>query len=110
MRLPIDITRLSFICAGEPEPVVDFESRRPKTDENGQPLYQVALVAMTDGVAEVITVKVPGAPQGLVKGAPVRLSGLTALAWAMRDRNGVAYRVDKLEPATPARQEAKAGS
>ena len=100
MRLPIDTTQLSFICAGPAEPVLDYESRRPKTDENGTPLFQVALVAMCDGVAEVIAVKVPGQPAGIAQGAPVRLRGLTALPWAMGDRSGVAYRASGLDPTT----------
>lgn len=110
MRLPIDTTNLAFICAGQPEPVVDFDTRRPKTDENGQPLFQVPLVAMTDGIAEVLAVKVAGAPAGLVQGGPVRISGLTALPWAMGDRSGIAYRAARLEPTNPTRTETKAGS
>ena len=38
MRLPIDTSAISFLCALLPEPVVDFETRRPKADENGEPL------------------------------------------------------------------------
>jgi len=110
MRLPIDTSNLAFICAGQPEAVVDFDTRRPKTDERGTPLYQVALVAMADGVAEVIAVKVAGEPRGLTQGGPVRITGLSALPWAMGDRSGIAYRAAALEPATPARTEAKAGS
>jgi len=104
MRLPIDTNLVSFICAGNPEPVVDFETRRPKTDEAGNPLYQVPLVAMSDGAAEVIAVKVPGEPKGVSQGAQVRLSGLVALPWAMGDRSGVAYRASKVEPVAPTRQ------
>ena len=103
MRLPIDTNLVSFICAGAPEAVVDFESRRPKTDETGTPLYQVALVAMSDGVAEVIAVKVPGEPKGISQGAQVRPTGLIALPWAMGDRSGVAYRATRIEPVAPAR-------
>jgi hypothetical protein len=110
MKLPIDTEALAFICAGQPEACVDFETRRPKTDEAGVALYQVPLVAMADGVAEVIAVKVPGEPRGLVQGGPVRISGLTALAWSMGDRSGIAYRATRLEAATPTRSEAKAGS
>lgn len=36
MKLPVDTSSMSFICATSPSSVVDFESRRPKTDENGQ--------------------------------------------------------------------------
>jgi hypothetical protein len=103
MRLPVDTNLLSFICAGTAEPVVDYESRRPKTDENGTPLFQVALVAMSDGVAEVIAVKVPGEPKGVTQGAQVRLAGLVAVPWAMGDRSGIAYRATHIEANPPAR-------
>jgi hypothetical protein len=103
MRLPIDTNLVSFICAGNPEPVVDFESRRPKTDESGTPLFHVALVAMSDGVAEVIAVKVPGEPKGITQGAQVRPAGLVAVPWAMGDRSGIAYRASRIEPVTPTR-------
>jgi hypothetical protein len=49
MKLPVDTSSMSFICAPSPSPVVDFESRRPKTDENGQPLYVVQLVVLSEG-------------------------------------------------------------
>jgi hypothetical protein len=107
MRLPIDTTNLGFICAGNPEAVVDFDTRRPKTDETGTPLFAVPLVAMADGTAEVISVKVAGEPKGVATGAPVRLAGLVALPWSMGDRSGVAYRATRIEPT---RTETKAGS
>lgn len=107
MRLPIDTTSLAFICAGQPEAVVEFETRRPKTDESGVPLYQVPLVAMADGDAEVIAVKVAGEPTGLVQGAPVRITGLSALPWTMGDRSGISYRASRLQPGT-SRPETKA--
>ena len=37
MKLPIDTSDIAFLCALAPEPVVDFETRRPKADENGEP-------------------------------------------------------------------------
>jgi hypothetical protein len=101
MRLPIDTNSLAFICAGDAQPVVDYDTRRPKTDDNGVPLYQVALVAMTDGTAEVLNVKVPGQPTGLAAGAPVRLVEMVAIPWAMGERSGVAYRAARIEPANP---------
>jgi hypothetical protein len=107
MRLPIDTTGVSFICAGEAEPVVDYESGRPKIDRSGQPLYSVSLVAMAEGVAEVITVKVPGEPKGVSRGATVRLVGLTANPWTIRDRSGIAYRAERVEVA---KADARSGS
>ena len=46
MKLPIDTSAIAFLCAMPPEPVVDFETRRPKADENGEPLYVLQLLVM----------------------------------------------------------------
>ena len=103
MKLPVDTSAIAFLCAVEAEPVVDFETRRPKADENGEPLYVVQLIAMTDGAAEIIAVKVPGLPSaGIRQGHPVKVSGLVAQPWTMNDRAGVAFRAARIEPAVPA--------
>jgi hypothetical protein len=99
MRLPIDTTGVSFLCAGEAEPVLDYESGRPKVDRSGQPLYQLSLVGMADGVAEVIAVKVPGEPKGISRGTAVRPVGLSANPWTIGDRSGIAYRAERIEVA-----------
>jgi hypothetical protein len=102
MKLPVDTSAIAFLCAVEAEPVVDFETRRPKADENGEPLYVVQLIAMTDGAAEIIAVKVPGMPsQAIRQGHPVKVSGLVAQPWTMNDRSGVAFRAARVEPAVP---------
>ena len=84
--------------------MVDFETRRPKADENGEPLYMVQLIAMTDGAAEIIAVKVPGMPSGMRQGHPVKVHGLVAQPWSMNDRAGVAFRAARIEPAVPQAQ------
>jgi hypothetical protein len=105
VRLPIDTSAIAFLCALAPEPLVDFETRRPKADENGEPLYVVQLIAMTDGAAEIIAVKVPGLPSaGIRQGHPVKVSGLVAQPWTMQDRSGVAFRAARIEPAVPQAQ------
>jgi hypothetical protein len=101
MKLPVDTSAIAFLCAMPAEPVVDFETRRPKADENGEPLYVVQLIAMTDGAAEIIAVKVPGLPSGLRQGHPVKVSGPVAQPWTMADRSGVAFRAARIEPAVP---------
>ncbi len=108
MQLPIDTSELSFICAGPAKAVVDFQTKRPKTDGTGTALYAVPLVAMTDGNAEVIAVKVPGEPKGLTQGAAVRLTGLVAVPYTIGENSGVAYRAARIDNA--ARPEAKVGS
>jgi hypothetical protein len=101
MKLPVDTSAIAFLCAVEAEPVVDFETKRPRADENGEPLYMVQLIAMTDGAAEILAVKVPGMPSGLRQGHPVKVTGLVAQPWTMADRSGVAFRAAKVEPAVP---------
>ena len=99
MKLPVDTSAIAFLCAVEAEPVVDFETKRPRADENGEPLYVVQLIAMTDGAAEIIAVKVPGQPStGIRQGHPVRVHGLVAQPWTMQDRSGVAFRAARIEP------------
>ena len=102
MRLPIDTSAISFLCALAPEPVLDFETKRPRADENGEPLYVIQLLVMGEDSADLIAVKVPGVPsQAIRQGAPVKVVGLVAQPWTMNDRSGVAFRAARIEPAVP---------
>jgi len=58
VKLPVDTSAIAFLCAIAPEPVVDFETKRPRADENGEPLYVVQLLAMGEDSADLIPVKV----------------------------------------------------
>jgi hypothetical protein len=98
MDLPIDISSLAFICAGQAEAVVDYDSRRPKLDPNGVPLFQLNVVVLSQGAAEVLRVKVPGQPQGLTSGSPVTVDGLVAVPYSIGDKSGVAYRARTITP------------
>ena len=100
MRLPVDTSAITFLCALAPEPLVDFETRRPKADENGEPLYVIQLLVMGEDSADLVAVKVPGAPSPAIRqGAPVKVSGLVAQPWTMNDRSGVSFRAARIEPA-----------
>jgi hypothetical protein len=103
VKLPIDTTGMTFLAAGPPEPVLDFESKAPRVDESGAPLHSVQVVALNDGGAEVIAVKVAGQPKGVTQGSTVKITGLVATPWTMGDRSGVAYRADLIEPAQAGR-------
>lgn len=103
MKLPIDTTGVTFLCALAPEPVMDFETKRQKGDVNGEPLFSVQLVLLADGGAEVISVKIVGMPaDGLVSGTPVAVVGLVATPWSMGDRSGVSFKASSIQPLTPA--------
>lgn len=107
MRLPIDATTITFLAVGEPEQMTEHESDKPRLDKDGQPLFVVRLVALSEGQGEVIAVRVAGtAPKGLTQGTAVRCVGLTATPWSMADRAGVTYRAERIEPAAPPAQKA----
>lgn len=97
MKLPIDTNGMMFLAAGAPEAVVDFETKAAKVDDSGQAIFSVQIVALSDGGAEVLGVKVAGEPKGIAQGVPVKLVGLVAQPWAMNDRSGVAFRATRIE-------------
>ena len=98
MKLPVDTSAIAFLCALEPQPLLDFQSKQQRADGNGEPLYVVQLIALGEGEAEILAVKVPGLPSGIRQGHPVKVTGLVAQPWSMNDRAGVAFRAAKVEP------------
>jgi hypothetical protein len=99
MKLPVDTSAIAFLCALEPQPVLAFDTKQPRADENGEPLYLVQLIALAEGEAEILSVKVPGLPsQAIRQGHPVKVHGLVAQPWSMNDRAGVAFRAARIEP------------
>ena len=98
MRLPIDTQSVRFASAGPAEPILDFETRAPKLDESGTPLYSVPLFAAGSGVKDSITVKVSGEPKGLGEFTQVRVTGLIASTWEVGPNHGVSFRAERIEP------------
>ena len=97
MRLPIDTTSVRFAAAGPAEPVLDYETRAPKLDENGVALFNVPLFAAGTGVKDSITVKVAGEPKGLGEFTPVKVTNLMATTWEVCSNHGVSFRADRIE-------------
>ena len=99
MKLPVDTSAIAFLCALEPQPLLAFDTKQPRADENGEPLFVVQLIALGEGEAEILAVKVAGMPgPGLRQGHPVKVTGLVAQPWTMNDRAGVAFRAARVEP------------
>jgi hypothetical protein len=105
MRLPIDTSRLKFLVVAEAEPLKQYEEGKPReawaprTDTNGEVLWRVQLVALGDGEAEIIRVAVPGDPH-VGQGEVVTVDGLTAQAWEMDGRSGMAFRAQLIRSAS----------
>jgi hypothetical protein len=106
MRLPIDTSRLQFLVVAPAEPLKQYEEGKPReswaprTDVNGEVLWRVQLVALGDGEAEIIRVAVPGDPH-VSQGEMVRVEGMTAQAWEIEGRSGMAFRCQAIGPDGP---------
>jgi hypothetical protein len=104
VRLPIDTSQLKFLVVAPGEPLKQYEEGKPReswaprTDINGEVLWRVQLVALGDGEADIIRVAVPGDP-GIGQGEMVRVEGMTAQAWEMDGRSGMAFRCHAIRPA-----------
>ena len=97
MKLPIDTGSVKFAAAGPAEPVLDYETRAPKLDENGTPLFNVPLFADGTGIKDSITVKVAGEPKGLSEFTMVKVNNLIATTWEVGSNHGVSFRADRIE-------------
>jgi hypothetical protein len=101
MRLPIDTSRLKFLVVSDAEPLRQYEEGKPReawaprTDVNGEQLWRVQLVALGDGEAEIIRIAVAGDPK-VAQGEMVAVDGLTAQAWEMEGRSGMAFRAQAI--------------
>ena len=97
MRLPIDTSSVKFAAAGPAQPVLDYETRAPKLDENGVALFNVPLFAAGTGIQDSITVKVAGEPKGLSEFTLVKVTNLVASTWEVGTNHGVSFRADRIE-------------
>jgi hypothetical protein len=98
MRLPIDLSSLSFIAGSDPASVLDME-RRPRADKaTGELLWGLDLVVLggEDG-AEVWPVRVVGEPKGIKTGVALRVAGLVAAPWEIEGRHGISFRARVVE-------------
>jgi hypothetical protein len=99
MQLPINTQTVLFASAGPAEPIVNFETKEPRRDQNGAPMFNVPIFASGGGITESINVKVSGEPKGLAPFTQVKITNLVALTWEMNGQHGVSFRADLIEPA-----------
>src|SRR5579863_2616856 len=99
MELPIDITKLTFIVGGPPEPVLDFDTGAQRKSPDGAPLFQVDMMVTGRGRPEVVRVRTAKEPKGLAQGAVVTPAGLVIIPWSRNGKNGVSYNAASVEAA-----------
>jgi len=98
MKLPIDTSVLTFMCSLPPKPVVNGQTKLPKTDADGQPLHSAELASFGPEDAQVLVVKFAcPAPVGVPPGATVKVSNLMVSDWDIDGRHGLSFRAGKVE-------------
>jgi hypothetical protein len=105
--LPLDASQFRFLAVSEVEAVLDFNTKAPKLDRNGQPVYSLDVLATRDGhKGEVVTVKIAGEKPTVTEGQKLRITGLEATPWENNGRTGISFTATKIEPATAASSKA----
>ncbi|GAA3019374.1 MULTISPECIES: hypothetical protein [Streptosporangium] len=102
-NIPVDLSALAFIVAGEPEPkIVDRATGEVKRDAEGRELYTIPLLPKPndDRRNPVIVVTFPSEtfPQ-IPEGVQVVPVGLAAFFWSMNGRSGLGFRAETIRPA-----------
>lgn len=98
MALPLDVSKLTVFCGGEAQPVVDRATGEHRSDRDGHLLYRTDVIVVGAGRPEILGVRTPKEPKGLVLGAPVSTPGLTVSTFTTRDgTTGVFYEAQAVE-------------
>lgn len=98
MHLPIDTSNLT-VLTWRGEPVIDFETRQPRADANGEPVYGVDVAAFGAEAPQIWPVKISGQPRGVAVGQQIKVTGLIAAPWSRDGRSGIAFRAETIAPA-----------
>jgi hypothetical protein len=97
LQLPIDTSNLTLL-AGRVEPVIDFETRQPRADANGEPVYRVDVVAFGAEAPQIWPVKISGQPRGVTVGQPIKVTGLITTPWSRDGRSRIAFLAEAIAP------------
>lgn len=112
MKLPIDTGRMRFFCVKAAEPVLDFQTKRPRATRDGEPMYEVQVVGLSDdGESGLLTVRLVGPqPAKVAEGTPVAIAGLVAVPWEIDGRSGISYRAERLDGVNPTASSSRTAS
>ena len=96
--IPVATEHVKTLVGGTAEAVIGDDGGQ-KTDRDGQPLFRIAIVCLTDDGSEPSTfqVRIAGQVPALPLLTEVVLNGLTARPWSMGDRSGVSFSAESIE-------------
>lgn len=98
-RIPVDTRNIRCVSTDPAQAKTDQEGVI-KTDREGRPLQLVPVLVMVEGEkSETLIVSVPGPVPTLPEFVDVEFVGLTAQAWSMSGRSGVAFAAESVRVA-----------
>ncbi|GAB2814451.1 hypothetical protein GCM10027176_18820 [Actinoallomurus bryophytorum] len=103
--IPVDTTKLTFVCVAPPHPkITNRETGEVKVDREGRTVYQVGLsVSNEAGRIDLVQVNVPGEP-GVHVGQIVTVPDLIARPWEQvirgEKRQGISFGASTVLPAS----------
>lgn len=97
LRLLLDIPAgCSFLAATTPSAELDFDTKSPRIDVSGQPIFITELVMIGGQNAEVLRVRTIGKPL-ITSGEMVKATGLVGNPWNRGDKSGISFWADRIE-------------
>lgn len=104
MALPVDTSKITVLCGGPPQPVVDRVTGEHRTNREGQALFRTEVIVLGAGRPEVFGVRTTTPPKSLPIGAPIAVSDLTISTFTAKDGGtGVFYEATSIDLAKNAR-------
>jgi hypothetical protein len=105
MALPVDTSKVTVLCGGPSQPVVDRVTGEHRTNREGQALFRTEVIVLGSGRPEVLGLRTANQPKPVGIGAPLAVTGFTVSTFTAKDGGtGVFYEADAIEPAKPARE------
>jgi len=97
LQLPLRTEDLMILLAEPPRESVDFASKRPRVDSDGRALFDVPVVLIDTGGAQLARIRSAHVPKNVRQGQPLEVKGLTAFYWETDGSSGISFRAERIE-------------
>jgi hypothetical protein len=86
-----------ILLSEPPRDSVDFTTKRPRLDAEGRQLFDVPVVFIGNGGAQLARVRCPQVAPHLAPGQALKITGLTVFSWENDGNSGVSFRAERIE-------------
>lgn len=97
LQLPLRTEELMILLAEPPRESVDFATKRPRADAEGRPLFEVPVVLIGSGGAQLARIRCPQVPRTAQQGQQLKVTALTAFYWETDGNSGISFRAERID-------------